>query len=41
MSQLQETLPQAVGDGIYLFASWDQKIDVRFRFWAPRNTVVE
>lgn len=41
MIQLQEMLLQAEGDRIYLFPCWDKKIDVWFRLWAPRNTVVE
>lgn len=41
MIQLQEMLLQAEDDRIYLFPCWDKKIDVWFRLWAPRNTVVE
>ncbi len=41
MIQLQEMLLQADGDKLYLLPCWDRKIDVWFRLWAPRNTVVE
>ncbi|MCU0509391.1 MAG: DUF5703 domain-containing protein [Anaerolineae bacterium] len=41
MIQLQDMLLQAEGEKISLFPCWDRAIDVWFRLWAPRNTVVE
>lgn len=39
--QIQEMLMQTRGEKIYLFPCWPSDCDVRFRLYAPDNTVVE
>lgn len=41
MIQLQEMLLQTNGDAIYLFPCWPTHVNVSFRLYAPKNTVVE
>ncbi len=41
MIALQEMLMQTSGDKILLFPAWPKEWDVKFKFHAPKNTIVE